>query len=116
MKPSATPLLPALRPVEFQVLLALADEERHGYAIMQETSQRTGGVLRLDPGTLYRALRRMRTAGLVAEAARRDGGAGDERRRYYRITALGRRAARAEMRRLEELVRAVRQSGVLGES
>jgi len=108
---------PPLRPVELEVLLSLADEERHGYAIMQETAERTGGAFRLDPGTLYRALERMRKAGLVAESARRRGpGADDERRRYYRITALGRRAARAEMRRLEELVRAARQSRLLGES
>ena len=65
MKPDPHSFLP-LRPVEFHVLLALADEERHGYAIMQETAQRTGGALRLDPGTLYRALGRMARAGLVA--------------------------------------------------
>jgi DNA-binding PadR family transcriptional regulator len=108
---------PSLRPVELEVLLALADEERHGYAIMQEAAERTGGALRLDPGTLYRALGRMRKAGLVAESARRpDPAADDERRRYYRITALGRRAARAEMERLEDLVRAARRSRLLGES
>jgi DNA-binding PadR family transcriptional regulator len=108
---------PPLRPVELEVLLCLADEERHGYAIMQETAERTQGALRLDPGTLYRALERMRRAGLVAESARRrDPAAADERRRYYRITPLGRRTARAEMRRLEELVRVARQSRLLGES
>ncbi len=113
----AVPKLPFLRPVEFQVLLSLADAERHGYAIMQDTAERTDGVLRLDPGTLYRALERMRKAGLVAESPRRrDPAADDERRRYYRITTLGRRAARAEMRRLEDLLRAARQSRLLGES
>jgi DNA-binding PadR family transcriptional regulator len=106
-----------LRPVELEVLLCLADEERHGYAIMQETAERTGGALRLDPGTLYRALERMRKSGLVAESARRpDPAADDERRRYYRITALGRKVVRAEMRRLEELVRAARHRRLLGES
>jgi DNA-binding PadR family transcriptional regulator len=109
--------LPSLRPVELEILVSLADEERHGYAIMQETAERTGGALRLDPGTLYRALERMRKGGLVAESTRRrDSEADDERRRYYRITALGRRAARAEMERLEELVRAGRRSRLLGES
>jgi len=113
MKPDPAPL----RSVELEILLALADEERHGYAIMQETAQRTGGGLHLDPGTLYRALGRMREAGLVAESARRrDPAAGDERRRYYRITALGRRAAREEMKRLEELLRAARQRRLLGDS
>jgi DNA-binding PadR family transcriptional regulator len=114
---TSSPLLPALRPVELEVLLALADEEKHGYAIMQEAAERTGGALRLDPGTLYRALERMRKAGLVAESARRpDPAADDERRRYYRITPLGRRAARAEMERMEALVRAARRSRLLGES
>src|SRR5262245_29695713 len=113
----ASPRVPLLRPVELEVLLSLADEERHGYAIMRETAERTGGALRLDPGTLYRALERMRRAGLVAESARRpDPAADDERRRYYRITALGRKAARAEVRRLEELVRTARRSRILGES
>jgi DNA-binding PadR family transcriptional regulator len=108
---------PALRPVELEILVSLADEERHGYAIMRETAERTGGGLRLDPGTLYRALERMRKAGLVAESTRRrDPAADDERRRYYRITAPGRRAARAEMERLEGLVRAARRSRLLGES
>lgn len=115
MKAEADSFLP-LRTVEFQVLLALADEERHGYAIMQEAAQRTGGALRLDPGTLYRALRRMVKTGLVAESARRDDpAAGDERRRYYRVTALGRRVARRETERLEGLVRAARQTRLLGE-
>jgi DNA-binding PadR family transcriptional regulator len=107
----------ALRPVELEILVSLADEERHGYAIMRETAERTGGGLRLDPGTLYRALERMRKAGLVAESTRRrDPAADDERRRYYRITGLGRRAARAEMERLEGLVRAARRRRLLGES
>jgi DNA-binding PadR family transcriptional regulator len=114
---TSPPSLPALRRVELEILLALADDERHGYAIMQEAAERTAGALRLDPGTLYRALERMRKAGLVAESARRpDPAADDERRRYYRITPLGRRAARAEMERLEDLLRAARRSRLLGES
>jgi DNA-binding PadR family transcriptional regulator len=116
MKTDLASFLP-LRPVEFEVLLALVDEERHGYAIMQEAGRRTGGKVRLDPGTLYRALRRMVGAGLVAESVRRrDPEADDERRRYYRVTALGRRVARREAERLEALVRSARQSRLLGES
>jgi DNA-binding PadR family transcriptional regulator len=103
-----------MRGVEYQILLALADEERHGYAIMQETAERTGGLLKLDPATLYRALRRMVKAGLVAEAdRRRDPRSDDERRRYYRVTPLGYRAALRETERLEDLVRAARQTRLL---
>ncbi len=106
-----------LRPVELEVLLCLADEERHGYAIMQETAERTDGALRLDPGTLYRALERMRKAGLVEESTRRpDPAADDERRRYYRVTHLGRKVVRSELRRLEELLRTARHRRLLGES
>jgi DNA-binding PadR family transcriptional regulator len=105
-----------LRPVEFHVLLALADEERHGYAIMQDTAERTDGAMVLDPGTLYRALQRMVRAGLVAPSERRpDRNLDDERRRYYRLTGLGRRAAAAEAERMARLVRAARQSRLLGE-
>jgi len=103
-----------LRAVEYHILLALADDERHGYAIMQETAARTDGLLKLDPATLYRALRRMVKGGLVAEAARRkDPAADDERRRYYRVTPLGRLVALRETERLEELVRAARRTRLL---
>jgi DNA-binding PadR family transcriptional regulator len=114
--PEAGAYLP-LRSVEYHILLALADEERHGYAIMQETAERTHGLLRLDPATLYRALRRMVKAGLVADADRRgDPKADDERRRYYRVTPLGRQAALRETERLEDLVRAARQTRLLRQS
>jgi DNA-binding PadR family transcriptional regulator len=104
-----------LRDVEYHVLVALADQERHGYAILQETAERTGGALRLEPGTLYRALRRMVADGLVAESSRRrDPAADDERRRYYRVTALGRQVALLETERLEALVRAARRTRLLG--
>src|SRR5437867_3281764 len=89
-RPPVQDFLP-LRPVEFQVLLALGEGPRHGYGILQEAQRRTGGALRLEPGTLYRALRRMRRAGLVAHAEGPPGPSEDERRRYYRLTDLGRR-------------------------
>lgn len=107
------PLLP-LTPAVFHILLALADGERHGYAIMQEVAGLTGGSLRLSPGTLYSALKRLLTGGLVEETEERpDPGLDDERRRYYRLTGLGRRAAEAEARRLQELVAAARSRRLL---
>jgi DNA-binding PadR family transcriptional regulator len=116
VKARADDFLP-LRTVEYHVLLALADVERHGYAIMQETAERTEGALRLDPATLYRALRRMVKDGTVAESARRrDPEADDERRRYYRVTPLGRQVALRETERLEKLVRAARQTKLLRQS
>ncbi len=91
-----------LRPVELHILLALADGDLHGYAIRQEAAKRSGGEVLLEPGTLYRALRRLLEDGLVAEtrAARET----DERRRTYRLTDLGRRVAVAETERLAALV------------
>jgi DNA-binding PadR family transcriptional regulator len=109
LPPKIAALLP-LRPVEFHILLALADGERHGYAIRQEAAERSGGELLLEPGTLYRALRRLLEAGLVAELrpARDAQPEADERRRTYRLTDLGRRAAAAEAERMAELVAAAR--------
>jgi len=95
----------ALRSVEFHILLALAAEERHGYAILQEVASLTDGELALEPGTLYRALHRMLNDGWVAESSRRPAAdVHDERRRYYRLTPLGRRVATAEANRLARLV------------
>jgi DNA-binding PadR family transcriptional regulator len=106
-----------LRPVEFQVLLSLAQGERHGYGIMQETLALSDGTTVLEPGTLYRALRRMLQAGLVAESARRpDPDSEDERRRYYRLTDLGRRVASAEAERMQRLVSTARASRLLGKA
>lgn len=97
-------LLP-LRPVIFQVLLSLADAERHGYGIVQDIAQRSAARMRLEPGNLYRTLKEMLDLGLIAESDwRPDPGLDDQRRRYYRITPLGRRVAAAEASRLEELV------------
>jgi DNA-binding PadR family transcriptional regulator len=94
-----------LRPVEFHILLALAGEERHGYAILQEVAALTDGELQLEPGTLYRALHRMLRDGWVVESTRRPAAdLDDERRRYYRITAAGRRVASVEAARLQRLV------------
>jgi DNA-binding PadR family transcriptional regulator len=106
-----------LTPATFQILLALVDGERHGYAIMREVADQpegTGGV-RLGPGTLYGSLKRLLEAGLVEEGAERtDPELGDERRRYYRITKSGLSVARAEARRLAGLVRAARHKKLIG--
>src|SRR5262245_46401245 len=104
-------LLP-LRPVEFHVLLSLAEGDRHGYGIMQDAKERGEAVP--DVGTLYRALARMEDQGWIAAAAAPADAEGDgERRRYYRITPLGIRVAKAEARRLEALTRAARLGGLL---
>jgi DNA-binding PadR family transcriptional regulator len=92
-----------LTPPVFHILLALADEDRHGYGIMQDVVRQTDGALQLGPGTLYGCLKRMLAAGLVNESA-----LDDERRRYYRITPFGQRAVRAEMNRLDGAVSAAR--------
>jgi DNA-binding PadR family transcriptional regulator len=101
-----------LPPATFQIMLALADGERHGYAIMREVAERTEGAVRLGPGTLYGTLKRLLEAGLVEESGEPD--IGDERRRYYRLAKLGLSVARAEARRLEGMVRAARQKKLIG--
>jgi DNA-binding PadR family transcriptional regulator len=106
-----------LRPVEFQVLLSLAQGERHGYGIMQEALALSDGATVLEPGTLYRALRRMLRAGLVLESSRRpDPERTDERRRYYRLTDFGRRVAGAEAERMQRLVSTARAFRLLGKA
>jgi DNA-binding PadR family transcriptional regulator len=103
-----------LRPIEFHVLLALAGDERHGYAILQEVAAITDGELQPEPGTLYRALHRMLKDGWVAESARRPAAdLDDERRRYYRLTPAGRRVASAEAARLSRLVAVARAHRLL---
>jgi DNA-binding PadR family transcriptional regulator len=105
-------LLLPLPPITFHVLLALADGDRHGYAIIQEVATRTGGELTLSAGTLYRSIHRMLEQGLVVEARERPGPEeDDERRRYYRITKFGIETAKAEARRLTQLVKLARASG-----
>lgn len=103
-----------LRPVEFHILLALAADERHGYALLQEVANLTDGELQLEPGTLYRALHRMLKDGWVVESARRPAAdQDDERRRYYRLTPLGRRVASSEAERLWRLVTIARAHRLL---
>jgi len=105
-------LLP-LPPVTFQILVALTDDERHGYAIIQEIAARTSGEVTLGAGTLYRSIQRMQEQGLIAESRRRPAKEDDdERRRYYRITTFGSAVARAEARRLILMVELARQSGL----
>jgi DNA-binding PadR family transcriptional regulator len=105
---------PALTPAAFHILLALADEERHGYGIMLEVAQRTGGAMRLNSGTLYRSIKQLLASGLIVESEERpDPALDDERRRYYRLTAAGRTAAAAEAARLERLVGIARAKHLL---
>jgi DNA-binding PadR family transcriptional regulator len=95
------------------ILLALADEDRHGYAVIQDIAARTDGALKLSAGTLYRSIQRMLEDGLIVEPRERPAPADDdERRRYYRITPLGRAVAKAEARRLADLVRMARAAGL----
>ena len=97
-------LLPLTPPV-FHILLALAGEERHGYGIMLDVARQTNDALQLGPGTLYGCLKRMLAARMVEESGERpDPALDDQRRRYYRMTPLGRRAVRAEAQRLADAV------------
>jgi DNA-binding PadR family transcriptional regulator len=113
--PEIEQLLP-LPPTTFHILLALFEEERHGYAIIQDVEERTGGELRLSAGTLYRSIARLVEQGLIAEVTRRRATGDDPRRRYYRLTPFGIAVARAEMRRLSELVRMARAKGLKPET
>jgi DNA-binding PadR family transcriptional regulator len=106
-------LLP-LTPAVLHILLALADEERHGYGIMREVEGRTGGQTRLGPGTLYGSIKRMLADGLIEESDERpDPAMDDQRRRYYRITVFGRWVAGAEAERLSALVQTARARKLL---
>lgn len=97
-----------LSPPVFHVLLCLSNGERHGYLIMKEVEERTGGAVRLSTGTLYGLIKRLLDGGMIAEAP-----AADPRRRAYRLTPFGRAVARAEAERLESLVDAARASRLL---
>ncbi|HZU00316.1 MAG TPA: PadR family transcriptional regulator [Ktedonobacteraceae bacterium] len=106
-------LLP-LTPAVFHILLALADNERHGYGIMQEISRRTDGKLRMGPGTLYGSIKRMLADGLIEKSGERpDPALDDERRHYYRLTDFGQRVVRAEAQRLAQLVNVARAKQLL---
>jgi DNA-binding PadR family transcriptional regulator len=108
--PPPESLLP-LQSATFHILLALADADRHGYAIIQEVASRTSGDVRLSAGTLYRSIQRMLEQGLIEELRVRPAPElDDERRRYYRITPFGKAVARAETQRLAELLRLARVS------
>jgi DNA-binding PadR family transcriptional regulator len=104
-------LLP-LPAATFHILLALADDDRHGYAIIQDVAARTGGELQMSAGTLYRSIHRMLDQGLLVETSERPApDEDDERRRYYRITPFGAAVAGAEARRLAQLLRMARAAG-----
>ncbi len=104
-----------LPPAMFHILLALADSDRQGYGIMQEVAQRTDGAIKLSPGTLYGAIKKMVESGWIVETeAREDSALNEERRRYYRLTDFGERVARAEATRLANLVNTARRVGLLG--
>lgn len=103
-----------LPPATFHILLAVADEDRHGYGIILDIETRTGGNLRLSPGTLYRSIQRMVEQGLIVETEERPAPEfDDERRRYYRMTPFGRKVARAEAQRLASLVDQARAFGLI---
>ncbi len=105
-----------LKPDVFMVLLILLDRERHGYAIMQEAAERSGGKINLQPGALYRLLKRLLDEGLVEEVGSRTAEGSDERRRYYRITQFGHRMAGEEARRMADLVHASAAHDLLDEA
>jgi DNA-binding PadR family transcriptional regulator len=108
----AESLLP-LPPATFHILVALADDDRHGYAVIKDVAARTGGTLTLSAGTLYRSIDRMARQGLIREVSARPArDMDDERRRYYRITPFGRKVAKAEARRLAQMLELARAKGL----
>ena len=107
----------SLTPAAFHILLALADGENHGYAIMREVAEHTDGKMRLGPGTLYGTIKRMLADGWIEESDERpDPELDDERRRYYRLTGVGMKLVRAEAERLEQLVNVARGKRLLSNS
>ena len=104
-----------LTPAVFHILLALADQDRHGYAIILDIAERTEGAMRLGTGTLYTAISRLLEQELIEEPDERPAAdEDDERRRYYRLTPFGREVANAEARRLAALVKMARSRGITG--
>jgi DNA-binding PadR family transcriptional regulator len=111
--PAPESLLP-LPPAVFHILIALADRERHGYSIMQDVAERTGGAVQLSAGTLYSSIRRMLEQGLIVELRDSpDPDSTDERRRYYGLAKFGRRVAAAEVARLNALLQQARATGLV---
>jgi len=108
--------MPPLSPQAFHILVALADRDQHGYGIMLDIAERTGGKLRLSAGTLYGSVKRLLEQGLIVElreSQRPDKSLDDDRRRYYRLTPLGRKAAKAEVKRMSELLEQARAHGLV---
>ena len=114
MTPQPEQLLP-LQPAVFHILVALADRDRHGYSILQDVATRTGGRIRMSPGTLYGSIKRMLEQGLIEELDESPDAetSSDERRRYYRVTGFGRDVARAEAARFESLLKQARSTGLI---
>jgi DNA-binding PadR family transcriptional regulator len=111
---SATDGVIPFKPLVFEILLVLAEGERHGYGIVKEVEERTGGELRIEPANLYRTLRGMLSQGLIEESARRpDRALDDQRRRYFRLTGLGRAAAGDEAARLRRQLAVARSHGFI---
>lgn len=108
----AESLIP-LHPKDYLILFSLVEEARHGYGLVKDVEARSGGRVRIDPANLYRSIKRMLVEGLVEEAPGRSDG--DERRKYYRITALGRSAVELEATRLAELTAAARELDLIPE-
>src|SRR6185312_8174213 len=113
------PEMSPLSPQAFHILVALADRDQHGYGIMLDIAERTGGKLRLSAGTLYGSVKRLLEQGLIVELRenqRPDKNLDDDRRRYYRLTPLGRKAAKAEVKRMSELLEQARAHGLVEKS
>ena len=103
-----------LKPLDLQLLLSLAEQERHGYGLVQDIAERTDGLVTLEPGNLYRVIKRLLADGLVAETDRRTvPELDDERRRYYKLTSFGYRLAVAEAERLARLVKSTKVKKLL---
>ena len=111
MTEAQTPLTPAV----FHVLVALADGDKHGYAILKEVAGQTGGEVQLSTGTLYTIIKRLLVGGFITEVRGAAGKGDDARRRYYRLTARGRETAVAEARRLENMIKRARSKRLLRE-
>jgi DNA-binding PadR family transcriptional regulator len=97
----------------FQIVMALVDDDLHGYEVMRRVEEQTAGRMRLGPGTLYSSVQALLEAGFIAEVAARSDESNEERRRYYRLTAAGRKAGREEAERLADLLRVARAKKIL---